>query len=57
VECINDYAYAGEFSLESYELIPLGQQGDVTQKNLISDHYYMGGTFKFSIKKIKHDFS
>ena len=44
---INDYAYTGEFSPESYDLLPPDYQGNVSEKNFISDHYYVGGTFKF----------
>ena len=47
IKGINDYSYVGEFSPESHELLPQDQQGDLSQKNLISDHYYTGGTFRF----------
>lgn len=46
---INDYAYSGEFSPETYELLPPNSQGKVEDKNFISDHYYIGGTFKFKV--------
>lgn len=47
---INDYAYTGEFSPETYDLLPPDTQGNVEEKNFISDHYYVGGTFKFNSK-------
>ncbi len=44
---VNDYAYSGEFSPESYDLLSIDTQGNVHEKNFISDHYYIGGTFRF----------
>ncbi len=48
IVAVNDYAYSGEFSPESYDLLPLDTQGNVKDKNSISDHYYIGGTFRFN---------
>lgn len=47
VIAINDYAYSGEFSPDTYDLLPLDQQGPIQNKNFLSDHYYIGGTFRF----------
>lgn len=44
---LNSYAYSGEFSPESYDLLPVGMQGDLSKKNFVSDHYLVGGTFRF----------
>lgn len=51
IEGINDYTYSGEFSPETHDLIPFDRQGHVLEKNFISDHYYIGGTFCFTKKE------
>ena len=44
---INSYSYTGEFDESTGELLPNSIQGDLIQKNFLSDNYYTGGTFQF----------
>lgn len=45
---INSYSYTGEFDPSSMELYPNNVQGVLKEKNFISDHYYIGGTFEIN---------
>jgi hypothetical protein len=39
---VSDYACTGEFDPETYDLLPFDTQGNVEEKNSVSDHYYVG---------------
>lgn len=45
---INSYSYTGEFDPSSLKLYLNDQQGILSEKNFISDHYYIGGTFELN---------
>lgn len=47
VTAITSYAYTGEFSPETYDLLPFNQSGNPAERNFASDHYYIGGIFEF----------
>lgn len=49
VQGVCSYAYAGEFNPDNYLLRSNDDQGDLSERNFVSDHYYVGGIFK--IKK------
>ena len=46
VTAIHSYCLTGEFDPKTYDLLPENISGDVGQRNLASDHYYVGGTFR-----------
>lgn len=50
IEGIGSYAYTGEFNPSDYSLRPNNDQGDLSERNFISDHYYVGGIFKIKRK-------
>ena len=47
VTAINSYCYTGEFDPITYELLLETVSGDLSKRNFASDHYYVGGTFRF----------
>lgn len=55
VEGVCSYTYTGEFNLVDHSLRSNDNPGDLSKRNFISDHYYVGGIFK--IKKPNLDCS
>lgn len=47
IKSICSFSYTGEFDKDTYELIPSAILALPSEKNFISDHYYIGGIFEF----------
>lgn len=50
IQAIYTYHESGEFDPKTKELLPPGHQGDLDERNFVSDHYYVGGVFLIKTK-------